>query len=530
MDSSRTHRSETFSFFPRDFSGLKLGRSHKTRSRTADGRTTAPPTSVPSEPSSHPHTRVPSRLPASVQHLPPEIVLNILSFALPSLYDQAADFRYAPNAFFAAVEAAPHFRSVLAGTQHTLRNAALICRAWYPVAVEFLYGCPFLNSSRSTLALSRTLEASPRLRPLVKEVWLFNEDGPKFSDPLGTKRKSTRRVQATFTATLRAYTSLDYLIVCNHGLMQAQDSTGQGSFPLDNVMVYGLPISAQHDRVPSLTLYGPSFFNQPWDRHPKPGNLHPDQLTRLCLRDIGPSPARLKCAPYLPTLPYVHTLQIALAAHDDAPIVSSGTLPFLRTLEVYRDVWDDAPIETTRSVGVDEAVLGRLTCLHFVGRPIESSLFRRWTEGERFEELRELAVGPLRPEEHEFIAEWKLPGKLETLTVVVRHKGREGKGKKRGQGAEPADVSNILKALHACVHRNRQARSLQKLVVRSTGVLPTSAQKAVEELEEKCASHSFGFELHEGGQSSFALLVASSDMVLNVVFFCRLRRVGGGAA
>lgn len=246
MDTNRVHRSETFSFFPRDIRAFKFGRAHKTRSSTFDGRVAAQPTPVPSS-STQPPTPVLSRLPASVQHLPPEIVLNILSFALPSLYETAAGFRHDPNAFFDEVGASHNFRYVLAGTQKTLRNAALISRAWYPVAVEFLYGCPFLDNPKSTTALSRTLETEPRLRPLVKEVWMFNEDGPKLSDPLGTKRKSTRRVQANFTTTLRTYTSLRHLIVCNHGLI-AQES-GSDSFPLDNVMVYGLPNPPSHSTL-----------------------------------------------------------------------------------------------------------------------------------------------------------------------------------------------------------------------------------------------------------------------------------------
>ncbi|KIP06269.1 hypothetical protein PHLGIDRAFT_128396 [Phlebiopsis gigantea 11061_1 CR5-6] len=497
MDTNRVHRSETFSFFPRDIRGFKFGRAHKTRSSTFDGRATAQPTPVPS---SSTHTPVLSRLPASVQHLPPEIVLNILSFALPSLYETAAGFRHHPDAFFDEVAATHNFRHVLTSTQKTLRNAALISRAWYPVAVEFLYGCSFLDNPRSATVLSRTLESAPRLRPLVKEAWMFNKDGPQVSDPLGTKRKSARRVQANFASTLRTYTSLRHLTVCNHGLL-SHGTTSDG-FPLDNIIVYGLPNPPTHSHIPSLTLYGPSFFNQPFDRHPKPSNLNPEQLTTLCLRDIGPSPARLKCAPHLPTLPYVHTLQIALRTHDDAPIVSSGTLPLLRTLEVYRDIHDAAPAAGTRTVAVDETVLGRLARLVFVGRALESALFRRWAEAQLFGALRDVAFGPVHPDDLAFAPAWRFPDALETLTVVLLHRGTEPV--RRGQELEQGDACRVLEALHACVHRNRQTRAFKKLVVRSVTALPRYVTRVAEELGEKCGAHGFGFELHEDAEQWIA--------------------------
>lgn len=499
MDSSTIHRRETFSFFPRDIRSFKLGRAAKSRSRTFDGRATA--TSVPSSPA-HGCTPVLSRLPASIQHLPVEIVLNILSFALPSLYDDAFGFRLDPNAFFDAVEGTPSFRRVLKDTQACLHSAALVCRSWYPAATEFLYGCPFLYSPAGIAALSRTLERAPLLRHLVKELWLFNEEGAKLSDPLGNKRKNMRRIQASLTGTLRTYTSLDAFIVCNHGLM-GQDNARE-NFPIDNVIVYGLPSSLPSTTdaepyIPSLALYGPSFFNQPWTRHAKPHNLVPEQLTRLCMRDIGPSPAQLKCAPYLPTLPRLHTLQLALLQHDDAPVVSAGTLPALRTLEVYRAITapSDAEHGFMRSVPVEDAVLAKLERLHFVGRAVEAMMFRRWAESQLFEELRELAVGPLSVDELEFLEDWRLPDKLEVLQVVVVHRTKDGKKLDEG---DASDARNAFRALYACVHRNRQARSFKKLVVRSVDALSPSVLKMAEELGEKCVSHKFAFEMHVGGE------------------------------
>ena len=495
MDSSR-RSSESFSLFPRDIRGFALGRSSKARSSTSsDGQ--ARPTPVQS--SKLPRTPVLSRLPASIQHLPPEIVLNILGFALPSLYDKALNFRHDSNPFFDAVEVQPDFRRVLKETQACLLRSALVCRAWYPVAVEFLYGCPFLHCSASAVTLSRTLQNTPRLRHLLKEVWLFNEEGAaKLSDPLGTKRKTARRVQADLTRTLRKYTILDSVIVCNFGLLGQND--GQEFYPIDNLMVYGLPVRPEADTaIPRLTLYGPSFFNLPWTRHAKPNNLDPERLTRLCMRDIPPSPAALKCAPYIPTLPQVHTLQFALVRHSCAPIVSSGTLPVLRNLEVYRDIYDDAPAEGMRAVVVEEAVIPKLERLHIIGRAMESVQFRIWAEGQLFGSMRHLAIGPLRPDDLEFLSDWKFPDRLETLVVVVWHRRREGGKRARRQAEDEEDIKNVFRAILACVHRNRQARSFKKLSIRAVTPLPRCVQGFVDELERKCASHQWQIAVHEGG-------------------------------
>ncbi|EKM58675.1 uncharacterized protein PHACADRAFT_253160, partial [Phanerochaete carnosa HHB-10118-sp] len=472
MDSIR-HRSQSFSLFPRDFRSFAFGRAGKARSTTVDGQVQVTP--VPSSTSQQSRTPVPSRLPASVQHLPPEIVLNILGFALPSLHDNALNFRRHPNAFFDTVEAQQDFRRVLKETQTCLVTAALISRAWYPAAVEYLYGCPFLYSSAAAVALSRTLENAPRLRHLLKEVWMFNfsEEGNRLSDPLGTKRKNTKRIQADMTRTLRKYTILDSFIVCNYGLAR-QDGDKQ-PFPIDNVVVYGLPARPDSDAaIPHLTLYGPSFFNEPWARHAKPHNLDPARLTRLCLRDIPPSSAATKCAPYVPTLPRVHTLQVALVRHGCAPLVSAGTLPALRALEVYRDVRDAAPAAGMRAVVVEEAVVRRLERLHVVGRAIERLQFRAWADAALFEALRHLVVGPLHPDDGEFFAkDWRVPDTLETLVVVVWHGRRRAgadaeqkKDEKEGRRLDAEDeeeVKDVFRAVLACVHRNRQARSFKRL-------------------------------------------------------------------
>lgn len=494
------------SLLTRDIRSFSLGRRGKSRSNTVDGQTQHTP--VPSHNYHYRRGRTPvlSRLPASVQHLPAEIVLNILSFALPSLYYNALHFRHDPVAFFDDVQAQPNFRSILRETQACLLHAALVCRAWYPVAVEYLYGCPFLHCSSNAIALSRTLENAPRLRHLVKEVWLLNEEGAKLSDPLGMKRKTSRRVQADLTRTLRKYTVLDSLIVCNHGVAGHDSETK--FFPVDNVMVYRLPAHPDTDpAIPHLTLYGPSFFNHPWDRHAKPLNFDPERLTRLCLRDIPPSGAVSKCAPYVPTLPNLHTLQFSLIRHACAPVVSAGTFPAVRTLEIYRDICDDAPAEGMRAVLVEEAALRRIERLHLVGRAIERVQFRIWAEGQYFESLRHLMLGPLHPDDFEYLADWRFPDTLETLVVVVWYRccggtqeAKENKvaGKRRQETEDEARIKDAFRSIIACAHRNRQARSFKNLVVHSVTKLPYVVESLVDELERNCNSHKWRFAVHEG--------------------------------
>ncbi|PSR71252.1 hypothetical protein PHLCEN_2v12906 [Hermanssonia centrifuga] len=182
----RTDATETCMPLPLDLRSFKLRRPVQSRRNSPAALAS---TSVPSSSSRAP---VLSRLPASAQHLPTEIILKIFGYALPSIYDKAARFRFNSTAFYN--EVSPDFRSVLKGTQLDLHRAAQVCRAWYPVANELLYGCPFFDSSSSVRSFSRTLSSSPPLGHFVKEVWVFNEEGPKRTDPIGMKRKNARRV------------------------------------------------------------------------------------------------------------------------------------------------------------------------------------------------------------------------------------------------------------------------------------------------------------------------------------------------
>ncbi|KAI0691315.1 hypothetical protein BC835DRAFT_1307525 [Cytidiella melzeri] len=447
-----------------------------------------------SVPSSHPAPPTPvlSRLPASIQNLPVEILLNVLGYVLPPLYEKAVRFRSDPRGLYS--ELTTDFLDVLRDTQRCLRSATLVCRAWYPVANELLYACPFLNSSSSVLSFSRTLRSCPTLGTFVQEAWVFNEEGRNHSDLMGIKRKTTRRVQADLTTTLRSLTSLDCVIVCNHGLIEGR------AFPVDNILIYTLPSDPQ-SAIPKLSAHGPSTFNVPWTRHAKPNNFIPMQLEHLCIRDIEITPAEVKCAPYLPTLPSVHTLQITMFSHNEIPVVSSGTLPALRNLEVYRDIFDRRPRDQMRVVAVDPACLQKLERLFLVGRAAESLLFKVWADSQLFSELRHLAIGLLRSEEYGFVSEWRLPDHLETLEVVVWHhpEGTEATKESEASLREMGDAEGIMKALHACLHRNRQSRAFKKLVIRATAVLPRKLfSSSIDELQELCGAQGFSFELHEG--------------------------------
>ena len=123
------------------------------------------------------------------------------------------------------------------------------------------------------------------------------------------------------------------------------------------------------------------------------------------MQDIQLSPAELKCSPYLPTLPRLHTLQICMRDRDETPFVSSGTFPSLRTLEVYRDVFDSRSTSCTRPVIVDEACFAKLERLHLIGRAIESKLFRTWAESQLLNNIHHLALGLLHKDEHAFLEE-----------------------------------------------------------------------------------------------------------------------------
>ncbi|KAI0741243.1 hypothetical protein BC629DRAFT_1599919 [Irpex lacteus] len=303
--------------------------------------------------------------------------------------------------------------------------------------------------------------------------------------------------------TLRSLTSLKSVTVCNHGLTVKEHLP----FPIDNILVYTLPSSpkSKSSTIPGATLHGPSAFNAPWNRHAKPNNFVPAELEYLCLRDIEHSPAEVKCAPYLPTLPRLRTLKLAMYSHNETPFVSSGTVPALRNLELYRDIFDSTQRELMRVVAVDDVCLPRLERLFLVGRAAESVLFRNWAQNsELFSKLRHLAIGLLRLDEHALIAEWHLPRHLETLEVVVWHKPVV---KAASPGAEEAeaelekmgDADGVLKALHACLHRNRQSKSFKTLVIRATDTLPRALfSVALNELRGLCASHGFDFQLHEG--------------------------------
>ena len=118
-----------------------------------------------------PASRTPARISRRLvraQHLPAEVVLHILGYAVPTIYDKAIKFRQDPSAFFENVT--PAFLSILKGTQSSLRNATLVCRAWYPASNELLYACPFLSSLGGVALFGRTLQATPELGERVHQV------------------------------------------------------------------------------------------------------------------------------------------------------------------------------------------------------------------------------------------------------------------------------------------------------------------------------------------------------------------------
>ena len=435
-----------------------------------------------------PRTQVLSRLPACAQYLPTEVVLNILGYVLPSVYDSAVRFRSDSAAFYKDITA--DFRCLLKDTQVCLYRTALVCRAWYPAANVLLYGCPFFSSQKGVATFARTLSAAPELGQLVKEAWFFNEENLKRLDPLGMRRKNSRRTQAELVATLRTYTPLDSIIVCNHGIVDSSD------YPIDNILVYSLPPLSQGEHIPKLVLHGPAAFNEPYARHAKPHNLDPSQLEVLCMQDISNSPITLPFAPYLPTLPRLHTLQICMRTHDETPFVSSGTFPRLRVLEVYRDMFDNQHEECMRNVVVEEACIAQLERFHWIGRAVESASFRSWAETEDglLNSVRDLAVGLLHKREHAFVREWRLPEKLEKLTIIVWHNDcpeAEAIG-------ELGDAEGLLKALAACMRRNRQHRTFKLLELRAVSALPKKLYQQLKEVQEMCETHGFVFASHVG--------------------------------
>ncbi|KAJ3558758.1 hypothetical protein NM688_g736 [Phlebia brevispora] len=464
-------------------SGFSLVRTLTGRSR--DSRRTSR-TALTSVPSHNSRKSAQSRLSASAQNLPVEVVVEILAYALPSIYSRATHFRSDTSTFYR--EVTHDFRSVLQRTQGILYRAALVCKAWYPVANELLYSCPFFSAHDSVVAFGRTLRAVPQLGQFVREAWFFNEEGTNRLDLMGLKRKNSQRVQADLSIVLRTCTSLDYFIVCNHGLID------HPNFPIDNILVYGLPSAPDAPHIPRLTLHGPAAFNEPWSRHAKPSNLDPQHLEVLCMRDIETSPAVVKYAPYLPTLPRLHTLQVYMRTREETPLVSSGTFPGLRTLEVYRDVFDNRRPECMRAIAVDELCLQKLDRLHLIGRALESALFRLWAEAQLLNTVRHLAIGLLHRNEHAFLADWRLPDKLETLVVVVWH---DESGTNHDLG-ELGHAKSLLTALASCVQRNRQHHTFRELHIRATAILTDELRSLVRDLRKLCGSHGFDCQYTEG--------------------------------
>ena len=102
------------------------------------------------------------------------------------------------------------------------------------------------------------------------------------------------------------------------------------------------------------------------------------------------------------------------------------------------------------------------------------------TEDGLLNSVRDLAVGLLHKRELAFVREWRLPEKLEKLTIIVWHNDcpeAEAIG-------ELGDAEGLLKALAACMRRNRQHRTFKLLELRAVSALPKKLYQQLKEVQE----------------------------------------------
>ena len=306
----------------------------------------------------------------------------------------------------------PHrdMSTILRGAQGILFNAILGCKAWYNIGISHLYSHPCLLSSHSMALFARTLKSHSKFPSLVQFLYILDQDAgfpsfeyaPGYGNDTGYldsyKSRSTRAALHSVLDTCKTEDLFLNLRNTKFTTMFTSEVFAEHVAHVKRLTLFGFVRTQHADWLPSPLAIPEPSMNLPL-------------LTVLCLREV-----RLGIPNHFPPypLPSLHTLQIIRSdvfPQDDL-VIQTANMPSLKSLGLYQNhgriILDDVGIQAVED-------------LTLVG-PEELQSFSDWTLSGKLESsVKHLTLGSFwNTSEYVEVDNWRLPSKLETLTLCIQ--------------------------------------------------------------------------------------------------------------
>ncbi len=324
--------------------------------------------------------------------------------------------------------------AVVSVARSDLVRLAQVCRAWYEASTVLLYSRTILFSSRQLAHFRRTVQDSPSLAGLVKELSILV---PKFERDslllLPLPWKGFDVVEDTLSI-FKTCSAAEAVAIYSPDYTEDDTDPSVGAFPASTALPAGIRSLSLHSLVfESYYFPSQSLIN----------------LEVLCLNRYT---FRLICG--IPHLPLLHTLIIRGAKWwpDIYPIpdvISIERFPSLQYLYMYLNRFY-LPLDRV-TTGVEVPLL---KTLHVIGEK-EIKAFDVLVKYGYLSALQHLYIGSFPSKKHPF-STWVFPRTLQTLTVFIDEKHSKSCQKV---------ISDCLKLNHTLRHSGATYIGLSRVVI-----------------------------------------------------------------
>lgn len=425
-------------------------------------------------------------------YLPPEIVLEILQNLASEIVLRARSFLEDLPYRTSDFDLLPTTSKRGAGF-YALGNALLTCRAWHSVGTELLYSQPLLIYPEHIRLFRRTIDESPSLACLVKNLAIVGSPGSPLWPKKGSSRKERKELENIKGNIVQILNKCPSLQDLSANISNPYDYT-TSHFPLETRRI-------SHTR--KLSVYGVSLKSI--------AHLTDfENLEVIC--------AYSPQIPYtfrFPPLPRVHTLQLYQPMLESAFEFDTldQTFPSLTTLEIYRDTM--SPVTSGMFDPSIFAYLPTLRNLNYIETP-EIHDFDVWKECPTMEYIEEMVVGVIGKDWSESIGNWKFPKSLERLTLFVTidttcPSRASSSSTPESKGAKESALDQILQCLRHNLRVDldqQRSYALNRLVISAANPsssifksgLPEHVRVVMDQIKELCLLRDVEFELRRVGE------------------------------